>query len=108
MSRTRTALRYGAALVLACTAPLVASTAHAQQASCGGLAVTIDLDEPGHVDPDRPAADVILGTPEDDEIRAGGGDDVVCAGDGRDDVRGEAGDDRVFGMAGADDLTGGR
>ena len=72
--------------------------------TCAGQAITIDLNQADHPDPLRPRADVILGTPGEDEIRSGGGDDVICAGDGEDLVNAGAGADLVEG-GGARDLV---
>ena len=72
------------------------SAAAGEPATCGGLAVTIDLNDPGAPDPDRDAADVVLGTQGDDHIVTGGGNDDVCAAEGED-----------TGRRGADYLRGG-
>jgi Ca2+-binding RTX toxin-like protein len=81
--------------------------------SCGGFAVTVDLNEGG-----QPTSgnDVILGTPGADKINSGSGTDTVCAGGGNDTIdlgRGNdraiagGGNDVVYGRSGADRVEGG-
>jgi Ca2+-binding RTX toxin-like protein len=65
--------------------------------TCGGRAVTIDL----NLTPTQQGTsgdDVILGTAGSGIIRGGGGDDIICGG---------AGNDVIFGGDGADHLIGG-
>ena len=66
-------------------------------ATCGGLVVTIDLNDPGAPDPNRDESDVVLGTPGDDDIFAGNGADTVCGGAGDDLIwlRGESPTDEL-------------
>lgn len=85
---------------------LAGPNADAGAAMCGGQVVTIDLNQPGAPDPDRDAADVVLGTPGDDRIETGYGADVVCAGAGADVVRGGRGPDALYGGAGNDQVDG--
>ncbi|MEM7341197.1 MAG: ExeM/NucH family extracellular endonuclease [Actinomycetota bacterium] len=81
--------------------------------TCGGLEVTVDLNEG-----DTPTSgnDVILGTPGNDRIVARSGDDVICGEGGNDLIFGNAGNDtviagdgndRVFGGSGDDTIDGG-
>jgi Ca2+-binding RTX toxin-like protein len=89
---------------------LVLPTGHvaaAEPATCAGRAVTIDLNEPDAPDPWRDDSDVVLGTPDDDDITTGDGDDVVCAGPGSDLGSAGGGDDYVSGGDGDDSLYGG-
>jgi Ca2+-binding RTX toxin-like protein len=85
---------------------LAGPSADAGAAMCGGQVVTIDLNQPGAPDPDRDAADVVLGTPGDDRIETGGRADVVCAGAGDDVVRGGPGPDVLYGEGGNDLIDG--
>lgn len=52
--------------------------------------------------------DVILGSPDDDLIRARGGKDVVCGRGGDDELRGGRGKDRIAGQGGDDEIRGKR
>lgn len=97
--------------------PAASIVAAGDPATCAGQVVTIDLNQPGAPDPNRDAADVVLGTPDDDIIPTGDGDDWICAGAGDDSVDSDAGDDHVLagpgddfvaGWSGADTLNGGR
>ena len=81
--------------------------------SCGGFAVTVDL---GAGDQVTAGHDVVLGTPDDDVINAGGGSDIVCGGGGNDRIDLGTGNDRaiagtgndvVYGRSGVDRLEGG-
>jgi len=83
---------------------LVAPTPAVAGVTCGGLAVTIDLDQPDHPDPDRAASDVILGTDGDDQIDGGRGADVICGGAGNDSIEGGRGSDVIDGEDGDDNL----
>ncbi|MFC1600368.1 Calx-beta domain-containing protein, partial [Patescibacteria group bacterium] len=49
-------------------------------------------------------ADVIVGTPDGDKIKAEKGDDLICALDGDNNVDGDKGDDTVFAGDGDDDI----
>jgi Ca2+-binding RTX toxin-like protein len=71
--------------------------------TCGGLAITVDLNTGGVP---TNGNDVILGTPGPDVINALGGDDVICAEGGDDMVMGQGGNDIVFGGAGNDTISG--
>ena len=53
------------------------------------------------------ARDVIQGSPQSDDIRAGGGNDLVFGKTGSDRIFGEAGNDTLFGEADNDVLIGG-
>ncbi|KAA1425853.1 calcium-binding protein [Nocardioides antri] len=74
-------------------------------ATCAGLPVTIDLNDPDHPRVHRPRSDVVLGTPEGEWIGAGRGDDVVCAGGGNDFLIGSRGDDVLRGGPGTDGVS---
>lgn len=78
--------------------------APAEPATCGGLAVTVNLAN-GELPTNGP--DVILGTPGNDAIGAGDGDDVICSLGGDDQVWGQGGNDTIFGGDGNDKLRGG-
>ncbi len=71
---------------------------------CHGYGVTVDL-----ASGERPTsnADVILGTPLKDTIKAGAGDDIVCGGGGRDVISGGPGRDLIDGGIGKDVIKGG-
>lgn len=90
------------ALVVADVAAAAASTPR-----CAGKQVTIDLNKPGHPDPNRARADVVLGTDHFETIETGGGSDTVCAGRGDDVVDLGAGNDAAYGQGGNDHLKGG-
>lgn len=96
----------GAALVLSALVGLP-SASHAA-VTCAGRPVTIDLNRPGHPDPDRAASDVVLGTRLGDRIATGRGDDVVCGGRGHDVIDLGPGDDIGMGQRGGAVLNGGR
>lgn len=116
-----------AALAAVALVPLTSTAAVAATVSCvtSTADVTIDLNDPGHPNPNRSDSDVILGTPGPDPISAGDGndiilsgggkdtitggpgDDVLCAGNGNDTVKGSAGNDLLHGGAGNDILDGG-
>jgi|GEM_PF-2009783 len=51
--------------------------------------------------------DVIVGTPERDDIDALGGDDTIFGNRGDDELRGRAGNDKIMGGRGSDLLLGG-
>jgi Ca2+-binding RTX toxin-like protein len=75
----------------------------APASSCAGRAVTVDINKG-----ERPTngADVILGTPGNDEIFANGGSDIVCGGQGGDTIDLGAGNDRAIGGGGNDTVQG--
>ena len=94
------------AATLAAALVLVPTTADAAP-TCGGKAVTIDL----NVTPGASATigdDVILGTPAEDVISAGDGKDTVCGMGGDDVVYGNMGADTQYGGDGADWVRGGQ
>ena len=92
-------LLLGAALVTAPAPSYAAPT-------CGGKAVTIDL----NVNPGALATagdDVILGTPGHDLILGLGGKDTICGGGGPDNISGDEDADVVDGGFGSDVISGG-
>lgn len=52
-------------------------------------------------------ADVVMGTPGNDSIAAGGGDDIICGMGGDDSIWGQGGNDTIDGGDGNDYLRGG-
>lgn len=71
---------------------------------CKGKAVTVDLargQKPTGGD------DVIAGTSQNDDIRAGAGDDIICGNGGNDTIFGGGGADVIVGGGGDDKLVGG-
>jgi Ca2+-binding RTX toxin-like protein len=102
-------MRTFAALLIAWPGAVALSVpAHAAAPStCGGLRVTINLNQPDAPDPERPTSDVVLGTRMADHIATGAGDDVVCGGGRVDVLYLGRGDDRGYGGAGNDTIHGG-
>lgn len=95
----------GMSLLTAAVLPAPADAA--RPATCGGKRVTIDLNRADHPDPERPRADVVLGTPSTEWINTGRGDDIVCGGRGLDRIDLGPGDDKAYGQGGGDLLWGG-
>ncbi len=104
--RRRLAIIGLAAATIAATL-IAAPPVDAAAPTCQGRTVTINLNSAGHPNPNRPAADVILGRPVRDVITAGGGADIICSGGGADEVRGGPGNDLIWGGGGNDKLIGG-
>jgi streptogramin lyase len=72
--------------------------------SCGGRAITVDLNQSQTA---TGGNDVILGTDGADTVNGLGGNDLICGGTGADTIRGGVGNDKLFGEAGNDSLDGG-
>ena len=70
---------------------------------CNGLLVTVDLN---FGETAGPGADVVLGTPNADNINTFGGDDTICGEGGRDIINAGGGNDWVDGGRGHDDIQG--
>ncbi len=80
-------------LLLLGTVVTIAPTASAQEATCAGRPVTVNI-----ALGERPTSgpDVILGTPGDDVINGLGGRDVICGLGGNDRFDGGPASDEVF------------
>lgn len=114
MSRPRLVAYASIIPVLLTGGALLTSSATADEAApatCGGLAVTVDI---GAGVAPTDGDDVVLGTPGVDVIHALGGHDVICGlgsgggvGTEIDQVYGEGGDDLIIGAAGIDYMRGG-
>lgn len=117
--------RYSGLVEPMSTARFAAAPPGASGPTCGGLIVTINMNENGGNGNGTGGDDVILGTPGDDVIRgyggndticgeagrdyiyAGGDEDVVYGGDDIDRIWGDAGHDVIYGDGGSDRIRGG-
>jgi len=92
---------------LAAAGALTPNPATAAVPMCIGIVPTINMNIAGYPDTNRPANDIILGTPGNDTINGGGGGDYICGGAGNDTISGGGENDIIDGGAGNDTLDGG-
>ena len=95
-----------ALLPVLCLGILLASSATASAASCGGKHATIVSNAPRIVG--TQAHDVIVAGAGDNAIYGMGGSDTICGGGGNDRIYGDRGNDTIFGEGGEDTIVGER